>query len=73
MSEIEDIIKVVDARMGESKCQYVVQKLEFSYDSQISDLITQSTSVLCSGQLKNDRGTVCQLSPLFYWELFSLV
>lgn len=44
--------------MGESKCRYAIQNLEYSFDSQKSDLIEQSTAVVCSGQLKNDRGTV---------------
>lgn len=58
IDQIEDIIKDVDIQMGSSKCKYAIQSLEFPYDSQKSDLIDQSSSVVCSGQLKNDRGTV---------------
>jgi len=58
IERVEAVIKDVDVKMGESVCKYTIQSLQYLYDTQKSLHIEQSKSVLCSGQLKNDRGTV---------------
>ncbi|KAF6019624.1 ARHGEF3 [Bugula neritina] len=57
IERVEAVIKDVDVKMGESVCKYTIQSLQYLYDTQKSLHIEQSKSVLCSGQLKNDRGT----------------
>ncbi|XP_067940534.1 rho guanine nucleotide exchange factor 3-like isoform X2 [Watersipora subatra] len=57
LEQLEAIIDDVDVRIGESECKHMLSSLHYLYDSQRSELIDQSTAVICSGQLKNDRGT----------------
>jgi len=58
IEDIERVIQEVDVRMGESKCRHTISNLEYIYDSQKTPLIEESHSVVWSGELKNDRGTV---------------
>ena len=58
INTIEDIIKAVDAKAGESKCKFTKEKLDYLEDGQKNILIEESSAVLCDGILKNNRGTV---------------
>lgn len=53
---VETAIKDVDLKIGESKCRFFVEKLEFLDDHQKHPLIFESQSIVCDGLLKTGRG-----------------
>lgn len=58
MDIISNIIEKVDGTTGEQQCRYVRSKLEYLDEKQKSPFVENSRLMLCSGQLKNNRGTV---------------
>ena len=55
---VNDVLKEVDIKSGEAKCQHLKEQISYLEESQRSPLIEESTVVLCDGMLKNSRGTV---------------
>lgn len=58
MEIIGNIIEKVDETTGEQQCRYIRSKLEYLDEKQKSPFVENSRLMLCSGQLKNNRGTV---------------
>ncbi|XP_023222805.1 rho guanine nucleotide exchange factor 3-like isoform X1 [Centruroides sculpturatus] len=57
ISEVEKIIQSVDQCTGQADCQFVLEKLYFVHTQQKNSFLEESSSVLCSGVLRNNRGT----------------
>ncbi|XP_039259087.2 uncharacterized protein LOC120335619 isoform X1 [Styela clava] len=57
MEIIGEIIERVDETTGEQQCRYIRSKLEYLDDKHKSSFVDNSRLMLCSGQLKNNRGT----------------
>lgn len=55
--KIEEVIKSVDMRTGEANCKYLLQKLQFSDERQKEPFLYLAKTILCQGELKNNRGT----------------
>lgn len=53
---IELTIKHIDLKIGQSKCQFTIEKLEFLDDKQKHPLIDESQFIVCDGLLKTSRG-----------------
>ncbi|XP_076363432.1 neuroepithelial cell-transforming gene 1 protein-like isoform X2 [Tachypleus tridentatus] len=57
IKQINNIIELVDRKTGEANCQFITTKLDFLDERQRDPLIQKAKSLLCSGILKNNRGT----------------
>ncbi|ESO04997.1 hypothetical protein HELRODRAFT_150157, partial [Helobdella robusta] len=53
---VEEVIKDVDYNTGLARCKYIVDKLEYEDLKQVTELISESSFILCDGILKNRRG-----------------
>lgn len=66
---INDIIARVDDLAGERQSRFFQSKLEYLDDKQRCSYVEESRFLLCSGQLKTNRGTVSKkirrMSPPF--------
>ena len=61
IQEVNCIIERVDQETGRAKCQFTREKLEYVEDSHRSLLIEDSTSVICDGVLRTNKGTKLQV------------
>ncbi|XP_041379624.1 rho guanine nucleotide exchange factor 3-like [Gigantopelta aegis] len=53
----EHLVAQADKRTGEAKCRYYRARITFLYDDQNHDDLDDSTSLICSGVLKNNKGS----------------
>lgn len=53
----EDLIAEADEKTGEAKCSLYKSKLSYLYEDQKIDSIEESKVFICSGVLKNNKGT----------------
>lgn len=60
ISEIEKVIKTVDECTGQVECQFVLENLYFVRSQQRASFLEESSTVVISGNLKNNRGTKLQ-------------
>jgi hypothetical protein len=67
-SALTQVLQQTDAAIGAAKCRLVRSRLHFPHDDSVTRLIDKSTAVLCSGELKDSRGTVRKIVSvaLFY-------
>jgi hypothetical protein len=61
IQEVNSIIERVDRETGRAKCQFTREKLEYVDDGHRSLLIDDSTSVICDGVLRTNKGTKLQV------------
>ncbi|XP_076362660.1 rho guanine nucleotide exchange factor 3-like [Tachypleus tridentatus] len=57
IKKVDSIIQLVDIKTGKANCEFILNKLDFLEKSQKDPLIHQAKSLLCSGILRNSRGT----------------
>ena len=55
---INDIIGRVDDLTGERQCRFFLSKFEYLDEKQRCSYVDESRNLICSGQLKSNRGTV---------------
>ena len=54
----EDVVAEADRKTGEAKCIYYRSRITYLYEDQRHPAIESSTSLLCNGTLKNNKGSV---------------
>lgn len=52
------VLQQTDVAIGAAECRLVCTRLQFPHDHSSRDLVDKCTAVLCSGELKDRRGTV---------------
>jgi hypothetical protein len=52
------LLQQTDVAIGAAECRLVCTRLHFPCDHPSRNLVDKSTAVLCSGELKDHRGTV---------------
>ncbi|XP_064631960.1 rho guanine nucleotide exchange factor 3-like isoform X2 [Lineus longissimus] len=57
IDSVEAIIREVDEKAGEAKCNFHRDRLDFLEESQRHPLIDEAKVLLCDGVLRNSRGT----------------
>lgn len=58
MLMVQSLVADINRRTGESECQYYKERLLYSEEGQRDELIEQSKTLSCHGELKNNRGLV---------------
>uniref|UniRef100_A0A4W6BNE7 Rho guanine nucleotide exchange factor 3 n=1 Tax=Lates calcarifer TaxID=8187 RepID=A0A4W6BNE7_LATCA len=53
---VQSVVADINRRTGESECQYYKDRLLYTEDGQKDELIDQSRTLSCHGELKNNRG-----------------
>ncbi|KAG7226668.1 hypothetical protein INR49_001838, partial [Caranx melampygus] len=56
MLMVQSVVADINRRTGESECQYYKDRLLYTEDGQRDELIDQSRTLSCHGELKNNRG-----------------
>uniref|UniRef100_A0A3Q1HCP0 Rho guanine nucleotide exchange factor 3 n=1 Tax=Anabas testudineus TaxID=64144 RepID=A0A3Q1HCP0_ANATE len=56
MLMVQSVVADINRGTGESECQYYKDRLLYTEDGQKNDLIDQSRTLSCHGELKNNRG-----------------
>ncbi|XP_023279998.1 rho guanine nucleotide exchange factor 3 isoform X2 [Seriola lalandi dorsalis] len=56
MLMVQSVVADINRRTGESECQYYKDRLLYMEDGQRDELIDQSRTLSCHGELKNNRG-----------------
>lgn len=56
MLMVQSVVADINRRTGESECQYYKDRLLYTEDGQRDELIDQSRTLYCHGELKNNRG-----------------
>ncbi|XP_069765298.1 neuroepithelial cell-transforming gene 1 protein isoform X3 [Narcine bancroftii] len=54
---IQSVLSDINVKKGESDCQYYIDKLDYLDERQRDPRIEGSKSLLCHGELRNNRGT----------------
>uniref|UniRef100_A0A4W3IF22 Neuroepithelial cell transforming 1 n=1 Tax=Callorhinchus milii TaxID=7868 RepID=A0A4W3IF22_CALMI len=54
---IQGVLSDINVKKGESDCQYYIDKLDYLDDRQKDPRIENSKTLLCHGELRNNRGT----------------
>lgn len=57
IQQSDSIIKEVDQRTGEHKCQFYISQLEYLDENQRHPLIAEQKSLHCTGMLRNNKGS----------------
>lgn len=53
----ENVIAEADKEMGKAKCRYFRAKINFIYDEETCQHLEDSSTLVCSGSLKNNKGS----------------
>lgn len=53
----ENVIAEADREMGKAKCNYFRAKINFIYEEETCQSLEDSTTLVCSGSLKNNKGS----------------
>lgn len=61
MLMVQSLVADINRRTGESECQYYKERLLYSEEGQRDELIEQSRTLSCHGELKNNRGLVSRI------------
>ncbi|XP_072237606.1 rho guanine nucleotide exchange factor 3 isoform X2 [Leuresthes tenuis] len=56
MLMVQSVVADINRQTGESECQYYKDRLLYAEDGQKDELINQSKTLSCHGELKNNRG-----------------
>nr|XP_020466784.1 rho guanine nucleotide exchange factor 3 isoform X2 [Monopterus albus] len=56
MLMVQSVVADINRQTGESECQYYKDRLLYTEDGQRNELIDQSRTLSCHGELKNNRG-----------------
>lgn len=56
-SALTQVLQQTDAAIGAAKCRLVCSRLHFPHEYSFMNLVDKSKAVLCSGELKDSRGT----------------
>ena len=54
----EDVVAEADRKTGEAKCIYYRTRITYLYEDQRHPAVESSSSLLCNGTLKNNKGSV---------------
>lgn len=65
MLMVQSVVADINRRTGESECQFYKDRLLYTEDGQRNDLIDQSRTLSCHGELKNNRGLVSRFLNIF--------
>lgn len=66
MLMVQSLVADINRRTGESECQYYKERLLYSEEGQRDELIKQSRTLSCHGELKNNRGLVSRPHGRFF-------
>lgn len=66
MLMVQSLVADINSRTGESECQYYKERLLYPEEGQRDELIEQSRTLSCHGELKNNRGLVSRPHSRFF-------
>jgi hypothetical protein len=66
-SALTQVLQQTDAAIGAAKCRLVCSRLHFPHDYSFMNLVDKSKAVLCSGELKDSRGTVRKIVSIAFF------